>query len=33
MFRAEGMVRNMNTIEDYRKLDMNKILQQAGRTV
>jgi hypothetical protein len=27
------MIRNMNTIEDYRNLDMAAILNQAGRTV
>jgi hypothetical protein len=27
------MIRNMNTIEEYRALDMNAILNQAGRTV
>lgn len=33
LYRAEGMIRNMNTIEDYRGLDMTAILNQAGRTV
>ena len=33
LFRAEGTMKNVNTIEDYRKLDRAKILNQAGRTV
>ena len=33
LFRAEGTIKNVNTIEDYRKLDRTKILNQAGRTV
>lgn len=32
-YRAEGTIKNVNTIEDYRKLDKNAILNQAGRTV
>lgn len=31
--RAEGMIKNVNTIEDYRNLDKSAILTQAGRTV
>ena len=31
--RAEGLIRNVNTIEDYRNLDKTAILQQAARTV
>ncbi|KAL9038263.1 MAG: hypothetical protein Q9214_005352, partial [Letrouitia sp. 1 TL-2023] len=32
-YRAEGMVRNVNTIEEYRKLDKTSILTQAARTI
>ena len=32
-YRAEGMIKNVNTIEDYRALDKTAILNQAGRTV
>ncbi|KAL9011750.1 MAG: hypothetical protein Q9173_003433 [Seirophora scorigena] len=32
-YRAEGMIKNLNTIEDYRNLDKTAILTQAGRTV
>ena len=32
-YRAEGMIKNVNTIEDYRALDKSAILNQAGRTV
>ena len=32
-YRAEGMIKNTNTIEDYRNLDKVQMLQQAGRTV
>ncbi|KAL8903565.1 MAG: hypothetical protein Q9207_003840 [Kuettlingeria erythrocarpa] len=32
-YRAEGMIKNVNTIEDYRNLDKNAILAQAGRTI
>ena len=31
--RAEGMIRNVNTIEEYRSLDKAAILAQAARTV
>ncbi|KAL8675283.1 MAG: hypothetical protein Q9168_000312 [Polycauliona sp. 1 TL-2023] len=33
LFRAEGMIKNVNTIEDYRSLDKTAILTQAGRTI
>ncbi|KAL8772192.1 MAG: hypothetical protein Q9209_002627 [Squamulea sp. 1 TL-2023] len=33
LYRAEGMIKNVNTIEDYRKLDKTAILTQAGRTI
>ena len=32
-YRAEGMIKNTNTIEDYRNLDKTQMLQQAGRTI
>ncbi|KAL8840935.1 MAG: hypothetical protein Q9170_001128 [Blastenia crenularia] len=32
-YRAEGMIKNVNTIEDYRNLDKTAILNQAGRTI
>ncbi|MCJ1295804.1 Autophagy protein 7 [Xylographa carneopallida] len=32
-YRAEGMIKNVNTIEDYRALDKTAILNQAGRTI
>lgn len=32
-YRAEGMIKNVNTIEDYRNYDRGSLLQQAGRTV
>ncbi|KAI4144636.1 MAG: hypothetical protein LQ341_002613, partial [Variospora aurantia] len=32
-YRAEGMIKNLNTVEDYRNLDKMAILTQAGRTV
>jgi Ubiquitin-like modifier-activating enzyme ATG7 N-terminus len=32
-FRAEGMIKNVNTIEEYRGIDKGGMLQQAGRTV
>lgn len=31
--RAEGMIKNVNTIEDYKSLDKGAILSQAGRTI
>ncbi len=31
--RAEGMIKNVNTIEEYRSLDNGAILSQAARTV
>ena len=31
--RAEGMIKNVNTIEDYRSLDKGAILSQAARTI
>ncbi|KAL8943302.1 MAG: hypothetical protein Q9216_001145 [Gyalolechia sp. 2 TL-2023] len=32
-YRAEGMIKNVNTIEDYRNVDKTALLNQAGRTV
>lgn len=32
-YRAEGMVKNVNTIEEYRSLDKALVLTQAARTV
>lgn len=32
-YRAEGYVKNVNTIEDYRVLDKSAVLERAGRTV
>lgn len=32
-FRAEGTIKNVNTIEDYRALDKAALLNRAGRTV
>ncbi|KAL6714659.1 Autophagy protein 7 [Lecanora helva] len=32
-YRAEGMIRNVNTIEEYRSLDKGAILSQAGHTI
>lgn len=32
-YRAEGLIKNVNTIEEYRNTDRTHILQQAGKTV
>ena len=32
-YRAEGMIKNVNTIEEYRNIDKMNMLQQAGRTI
>ena len=32
-YRAEGLIRNVNTIEDYRNIDKTEILHRAGRMV
>lgn len=32
-YKAEGMIKNVNTIEDYRNLDKISMLQQAGRKI
>lgn len=31
--RAEGMIKNVNTIEEYRNLDKGAVLNQSARTV
>ncbi|KIX03807.1 E1-like protein-activating enzyme Gsa7p/Apg7p [Rhinocladiella mackenziei CBS 650.93] len=32
-YRAEGMIKNVNTIEEYRHIDKLALIQQAGRTI
>jgi len=32
-YRAEGMIKNVNTIEEYRSLDKGSILNQQAHTV
>jgi hypothetical protein len=32
-YRAEGMIKNVNTIEEYKEIDKITMLQQAGKTV
>lgn len=32
-YRAEGMIKNVNTIEDYKTTDKPQMLQQAGKTI
>ena len=32
-YRAEGIIKNTNTIEDYRALDKSVMLNQVGKTV
>ncbi|KAJ9614086.1 Autophagy protein 7 [Cladophialophora chaetospira] len=32
-YRAEGMIRNFNTIEEYRNIDKLAMIQQAGKTI
>jgi ubiquitin-like modifier-activating enzyme ATG7 len=32
-YRAEGMIKNVNTIEDYKNVDKIQMLQTAGRTL
>ena len=32
-YRAEGMIKNVNTIEEYKDTDKISLLQQAGKTV
>lgn len=32
-YRAEGMIKNVNTIEEYRNMDKSQMIVQAGKTV
>jgi hypothetical protein len=32
-YRAEGMIKNVNTVEEYRNMDRAKMLHQAGQMV
>jgi hypothetical protein len=32
-YRAEGMIKNVNTIEEYRNTDKTLLLEQSGRMV
>lgn len=32
-YRAEGMIKNVNTLEEYRDMDKAAMLLQAGKTV
>lgn len=32
-YRAEGMIKNVNTMEEYKDIDKISLLQQAGKTV
>ncbi|KAI9924498.1 Autophagy- protein 7 (Autophagy- E1-like activating enzyme atg7) [Aspergillus wentii] len=32
-YRAEGMIKNFNTVEEYRNIDKTSMLQQTGKTV
>ncbi|KIW29606.1 E1-like protein-activating enzyme Gsa7p/Apg7p [Cladophialophora immunda] len=32
-YRAEGMIKNVNTIEEYRNIDKLAMIQQAGKTI
>ena len=32
-FRAEGMIKNVNTVEEYRNIDKPAMIQQAGKTI
>ena len=33
LYRAEGMIKNFNTIEEYRNADKAQLLTQSGKTV
>lgn len=33
LYRAEGMIKNFNTIEEYRNADKSQLLTQSGKTV
>ncbi|KAK6528140.1 Autophagy protein 7 [Arthrobotrys megalospora] len=32
-FRAEGIIRNVNTVEEFKKANYNEIIQKSGRTI
>ncbi|KAJ5668798.1 Ubiquitin-like modifier-activating enzyme atg7 [Penicillium macrosclerotiorum] len=32
-YRAEGMIKNVNTIEEYRNMDKSRMIHQAGQTI
>ncbi|CDM29209.1 hypothetical protein DTO013E5_5911 [Penicillium roqueforti] len=32
-YRAEGMIKNVNTVEEYRNMDRSKLLYQAGQMI
>ncbi|KAJ5951788.1 Molybdenum cofactor biosynthesis MoeB [Penicillium vulpinum] len=32
-YRAEGMIKNVNTVEEYRNMDRSKLLHQAGQMI
>lgn len=32
-YRAEGIIKNVNTVEEYKNTDKNALLHQAGKTV
>lgn len=32
-YRAEGLIKNVNTIEEYRNIDKAHMLRQSGETV
>lgn len=32
-YRAEGVIKNVNTIEEYRNMDKSRMITQAGRTI
>ncbi|OQE20354.1 hypothetical protein PENSTE_c013G05836 [Penicillium steckii] len=32
-YRAEGMIKNVNTIEEYRNMDKSQMILQSGRTI
>jgi ubiquitin-like modifier-activating enzyme ATG7 len=32
-YRAEGMIKNVNTLEEYKDIDKISLLHQAGKTV
>lgn len=32
-YRAEGMIKNVNTIEEYKNVDKRQMLEQSGKMV